>query len=145
LSVTRCQRRRYRGQALVETAIALPVVLLIALGVLGVARVTNALMAVTVASREAARAAARAPDADTAWDWGTRRGQQVAAEYGLDTSSQAFLLDVDVSSFEWWGEVRASASYSVSLADVPLIPWAELSIPLQRTHAEVLDPYRSSP
>jgi Flp pilus assembly protein TadG len=139
------RQSRKRGQALVETAIALPVVLLIALGVLGVARLSNTLMAVTVAAREASRAAVLAPDADTAWLWGANRGQQVAAEYGLDTSSEAFLLDVDVSSFEWWGEVRASASYSVSLADIPLIPWAEVSIPLRRSHAEVLDPYRSSP
>jgi Tfp pilus assembly protein PilV len=134
-----------RGQALVETAIALPVVLIIALGILSVARISNALMAVTATAREAARAAVLAPDADTAWDWGTTRGQQVAAEYGLDTSSQAFLLDVDVSSFEWWGEVRTSANYMVTLGDVPLIPWSTISIPLHRSHAEVLDPYRSSP
>ena len=134
-----------RGQALVETAIALPVILLIAFGVLGVARLNNTLMAVTATAREAARAAVLAPDADAAWDWGTSRGQQVAAEYGLDTSSEAFLLDVDVSSFEWWGEVRASANYVVTLAHIPLIPWVSVSVPLHRSHAEVLDPYRSSP
>ena len=133
-----------RGQALVETAIALPIILLIVFGVLGVARLNNTLMAVTATAREAARAAVLAPDADAAWDWGTSRGQQVAAEYGLDTSSQAFLLDVDVSSFEWWGEVRASATYVVTLGDIPLIRWAAISIPLHRSHAEVLDPYRSS-
>jgi hypothetical protein len=134
-----------RGQALVETAIALPVMLLVVFGVLGVARLNNTLTAVTATAREAARAAVLAPDADAAWDWGTSRGQQVAAEYGLDTSSEVFMLDVDVSSFEWWGEVRASASYVVTLADIPLIRWAAISIPLHRSHAEVLDPYRSSP
>jgi Tfp pilus assembly protein PilV len=142
------QQRRpgaHRGQALVETAIALPIIMLIAFGVLGVARLNNTLMAVTATAREAARAAVLAPTAEAAWDWGTSRGQQVAAEYGLDTSSQAFLLDVDVSSFEWWGEVRTSASYIVTLADIPLIGWAAISIPLHRSHAEVLDPYRSSP
>ena len=133
-----------RGQALVETAIALPIILLIVFGVLGVARLNNTLMGVTATAREAARAAVLAPDADAAWDWGTSRGQQVAAEYGLDTSSQSFLLDVDVSSFEWWGEVRASATYVVTLGDIPLVRWAAISIPLHRSHAEVLDPYRSS-
>ena len=137
--------RARHGQALVETAIALPIILLIVFGVLGVARLNSTLMAVTATAREAARAAVLAPDADAAWHWGTSRGQQVAAEYGLDTSSQAFLLDVDVSSFEWWGEVRASATYVVNLADIPLIRWAVISIPLHRSHAEVLDPYRSSP
>ena len=119
--------------------------LLVVFGVLGVARLNNTLTAVTATAREAARAAVLAPDADAAWDWGTSRGQQVAAEYGLDTSSEVFVLDVDVSSFEWWGEVRASASYVVTLADIPLIRWAAISIPLHRSHAEVLDPYRSSP
>ncbi len=133
------------AQALVETAIAIPVMLLIVFSVLGLVSLNNTLMAVTATAREAARAAVLAPDADAAWDWGTSRGQQVAAEYGLDTSSQAFLLDVDVSSFEWWGEVRASATYVVSLGDIPLIQWAAISIPLHRSHAEVLDPYRSSP
>jgi Tfp pilus assembly protein PilV len=137
--------RARRGQALVETAIALPVMLLIVFGVLGIARLNSTLMAVTATAREAARAAVLAPDADAAWDWGTSRGQQVAAEYGLDTSSEAFLLDVDVASFEWWGEVRASATYVVTLGDIPLIRWMSVSIPLHRSHAEVLDPYRSSP
>ena len=127
-----------------ETALALPVVLMLGLGILGVARVSGALMGVTAAAREAARAAALAPDADTAWSWGTTRGQQVAAEYGLNTSSASFLVDVDVSSFEWWGEVRASVTYAVSLADIPLVPWTQVQVPLQRSHAEVLDPYRSS-
>jgi len=142
-------RRQWPGarpaQGLVETAIAIPVMLLIVFSVLGLVRLNNTLMAVTATAREAARAAVLAPDADAAWDWGTTRGQQVASEYGLDTSSQAFLLDVDVSSFEWWGEVRASATYVVSLGDIPLIQWAAISIPLHRSHAEVLDPYRSSP
>jgi hypothetical protein len=133
------------AQALVETAIAIPVMLLIVFSVLGLVRLNNTLMAVTATAREAARAAVLAPDADAAWDWGTSRGQQVVAEYGLDTSSQAFLLDVDVSSFEWWGEVRASATYAVSLGDIPLVQWAAISIPLHRSHAEVLDPYRSGP
>jgi hypothetical protein len=140
----RRSKRRTRGQALVETALALPVVLMLGLGILGVARVTSALMGVTVAAREAARAAALAPDADTAWSWGTTRGQQVAAEHGLNTSSASFLVDVDVSSFEWWGEVRASVTSAVVLADIPLVPWAQVQVPLQRSHAEVLDPYRSS-
>jgi hypothetical protein len=140
----RRSRRRARGQALVETALAVPVVLMLGLGTLGVARVTTALMGVTVAAREAARAAVHAPDADTAWSWGTTRGQQVAAEYGLNTTAASFLVDVDVSSFEWWGEVRASVNYTVSVTDVPLVPWAQVQIPLQRSHAEVLDPYRSS-
>jgi hypothetical protein len=142
--VRRRSKRRTRGQALVETALALPLVLMLGLGTLGVARVSSALMGVTVAAREAARAAARAPEADTAWAWGTTRGQQVASEYGLNTSSSSFRVDVDVSSFEWWGEVRASVRYTVSLADVPLVPWAQVQVPLQRSHAEVLDPYRST-
>ena len=131
------------AQALVETALALPVVVMLGLGVRGAARVTGALVGVTASAREAARAAVRAPDADTAWSWGTSRGRQVATEYGLETSNESFAVDVDVSTFEWWGEVRASVRYSIGLADVPFVQWAQVRVPIQRSHAEVLDPYRS--
>jgi hypothetical protein len=134
-------RRGRRGQALVEFALAAPVVLLLVFGLLGAARVTGATLGVIAAAREAARVAVRAPDADTAWQWGTQRGSDVGAEYGLTNGT--LLVDVDTSSFGVWGEVRVAATYSVSLVDVPLVRWTQVQIPLRRAHAEVVDPYRT--
>ena len=132
---------RRRAQALVEFALAAPVVLLMVFGVLGAARVTGATLGVIATAREAARVAVRAPDADTAWLWGVQRGNDIGAEYGLSNGS--LRVDVDSSSFGTWGEVRVAATYTVDLVDVPLIRWAQVQIPLRRTHAEVVDPYRT--
>jgi hypothetical protein len=142
-------RSRAPAQALVEVACALGVMLLLAFGLLGVARVTGSLLGLTAVAREAARAGARAPDAATAVSWASDRGQQVAVEYGLYGVS----LDVDTSSFDVQpspdalvpGEVRVSASVSVDLSDVPLVSWAQVHVPLRRAYAEVVDPYRSAP
>jgi len=141
--------RQTRGQALVELACAMSVVLVLAFGLLGVARVTGALLGLTAVAREAARAGARAPDASTAFDWASSRGQQVAAEYGL----AGIALDIDTSSFETQpapgllvpGEIRVRADLTVDLSDVPLVSWAQLQVPLERGFAEVVDPYRSAP
>jgi hypothetical protein len=141
--------RAARGQALVELACGLSVILVLIFGLLGVARVTSALLGLTAVTREAARVGARAPDAATAFDWAVARGQQVAAEYGL----AGVLLDVDTSSFDMQsgpealepGEIRVRADATVDLSDVPLVAWAQVQVPLERRFAEVVDPYRSAP
>jgi hypothetical protein len=138
-----------RGQALVELACGLPVILLLVFGLLGVARVTTGLLGLTAVTREAAQVGARAPDAATAYEWAVARGQQVAAEYGLTGA----LLDVDTSSFDVQsgpgvfipGEIRVRADAKVDLSDVPLVAWAQIQVPLERRFAEVVDPYRSAP
>lgn len=141
--------RSARGQALVELACGLSVILVLVFGLLGAARVTSALLGLTAVTREAARVGARAPDAATAFDWALARGDQVAAEYGLG----GVLLDVDTSSFELQsgagvfvpGEIRVRANTTIDLSDVPLVAWAQVRVPLERRFAEVVDPYRSAP
>ncbi len=81
------------GQAMVELACGLSVVLVLVFGLLGVARVTRALLGLTAVARDAARVGARAPDVATAFDWAVSRGQQVAADYGL----VGVVPDVDTS------------------------------------------------
>jgi hypothetical protein len=138
-----------RGQALVELACGLPVILLLVFGLLGVARVTTGLLGLTAVTREAAQVGARAPDAATAYEWAVARGQQVAAEYGFG----GVLLDVDTSNFDVQsgpgvfvpGEIRVRADATVDLSDVPLVAWAQIQVPLERRFAEVVDPYRSAP
>jgi TadE-like protein len=85
------RQRRGRGQALVELALVVPLLLLFAFGTLGVSRVVRAHMALSAAAHEAARAAALSPlplgpdrgettDAKAA---GVTAGQRVAAGFGL--------------------------------------------------------------
>ena len=128
-----------RGQALVETALVLPVLLLLAFGVVGVARVTRAQMEVSAVAREAARAAARADGAAEATSRGLDRGHEVAAGYGLTNGS--LQLTIEPGSFARGAPVRAAARYEVRLDDLPLLGWVRVAI--ARDHVERTDLYRS--
>jgi hypothetical protein len=116
-----------------------PVLLLLAFGVVGVGRVVQAQMAVTASAREAARAAALGDSPSAALERGRLRGEDVARGYGLAGSD--FSLSVDPGSFERGGRVRASARYQVELDDLPLLGWAR--IPVASEHVERVDLYRS--
>jgi hypothetical protein len=128
-----------RGQALVETALVLPVLLLLAFGVVGATRLTQARMEVSAVAREAARAAALTDDAAEATSRGLARGHDVAAGYGLANGSLEVMLEP--GSFERGAPVRATARYEVALGDLPLLGWARVSI--AREHVERTDLYRS--
>jgi Flp pilus assembly protein TadG len=127
------------GQALVETALVVPLLLLLAFGVVGVGRVTHAQLGVSAVAREAARAAALADTPGESSARGLGRGQEVAAGYGLANGS--LRLTVEPGSFARGGQVRASASYAVSLDDLPLLGWAR--IPVVSDRVEPVDLYRS--
>lgn len=131
--------RRQRAQALVEAALVLPLLLLLALGVLGVGRVTQAQMGVSAVVREAARAGVLADGPVMAATRGSARGQDAAAGYGLRNGSLA--LTVDASGFGRGGQVRADARYTVTLEDLPLLGWVRVSV--ASSHAETVDRYRS--
>lgn len=128
-----------RGQALVETALVLPLLLVLSFGVIGVGRVTQARMGVDAVAREAARAAAMSSDLGSALSEGTTRGQAVAAGYNL--ANGTLQLVVDVGQSDPGGEVQASAAYTVSFGDLPLLGWAQ--VPASSVHAERIDLYRS--
>ena len=115
----------------------LPVLLLLLLGVLAAARVTEPLLGVTAVAREAARAGALADNANDAARAARARGEQVARDYGL----RDVTIDADVSGFGPSGQVRVTASTSVRLSDVPLLQARDLR--LQRTHAEVVGLWRA--
>lgn len=132
-------RKNERGQALVELALVIPVLLLLAFGVIAAGRVTEAQMGVSAVSREAARAAALANDPGAAASQGMARGQQVATGYQLADGS--LQLAVNAGGFARGGTVQASAHYTVSLADLPLLGWAHMTV--GSTHLERVDLYRS--
>ena len=133
------RRHAFRGQALVELALVLPLLLFLAFAVVGVGRVMQARLAVNAVTREAARAGAQA-GASTAAAAGMARGRDVAHGYGLTDRSLELL--VDGGRFEPGGMVTSVASYEVRFDDLPLLGWAHL-----RVHSEAreaIDLYRSS-
>lgn len=130
---------REQGQALVELALVIPVLLILAFGVVGVGRVIQAQMAVSAVVREAARAAALANTPAQASSDGIARGQEVAAGYGLSAAS--LQLSVDPGSLTRGSAVQASAHYTVELGDLPLLGWARVTV--GSSHSERVDLYRS--
>lgn len=128
-----------RGQALVETALVVPLLLLLAVGVVAVGRLTQAQMAVGAVAREAARAGALASSASQAGQWGLERGQDAAVGYGLTNGT--FELIVDPGAFDRGGGVQAAARYRVALEDLPLLGW--VGVPVARSHVEPIDLHRS--
>ncbi len=130
---------RHHGQALIETALVIPMLLVLAFGVVGVGRVTQAQLAVSAAAREAARVGALSDDAAQAKEQGRSQGEKVAQGYGL--TGDSFTITVDAGSFERGGKVRAEARYEVALDDLPLLGWARL--PVASEHVERIDLYRS--
>ena len=131
--------RAERGNALVETALVLPIVLFLAFGVVGVQRVLHAQTGVSAGAREAARAGALADTPAGARALGGERGRAVAAGYGLANGS--LRITVDPGALPRAGEVRSEAEYVATLDDLPLLGWVRVAV--SSRHAERVDPYRS--
>ncbi len=138
-SVARYEAGGQRGQALVETALVVPLLLLLAFGVIGVGRVVQAQMGVSAVARESARAAALANDPAEAMAVGLARAQEVAVGYRLSNGSLRVV--VDPGSMARGSRVRAAVRYEVELGDLPLLGWARVS--LASDHLERTDLYRS--
>ncbi|MGI9147425.1 MAG: NERD domain-containing protein [Chloroflexota bacterium] len=133
--------RAQTAQALVEAALALPVVLALVFGTLAISRVVQAQTAVVAVAHEAARAAALGNGPEDAVDRMRRRVEVVAPGLGLDPG--AIVLDWDVSTFaKTPGRVSASVRYRVDLGDLPVAGW--VPVPTVRAeHVEWVDPFRS--
>ena len=138
-SGTRSWPSHRRGQALVETALVVPLLLTLAFGVVAAGRVAHGKMAVEAIAREAARVASMADTAADARAHGLARGREVAAGYGLDDGS----LDVRIEpgAFSRGGEVRASVHGDVALDDLPLLNRTHVRV--SSDHVERIDAYRS--
>ncbi|MCZ7576316.1 MAG: pilus assembly protein [Dehalococcoidia bacterium] len=131
--------REDSGQALVEAALAIPVLLVLVFGVVAVGRVTEAKIAVQAAARESARALAVAPSEGEGIADALAIGEAVAAGYGLDGGR--LIVEVDSGGFGRGGTVTSDVSYSVSLSDLPLLGFFEVNV--SASHAERIDLYRS--
>jgi len=128
-----------RGQAIVETALVLPLLLFLAFGVVGVQRVLHAQTGVSAVAREAARVAALAGNPAQARETGEDRAQSVATGYGLTNGS--LRVSLNPGAFARGGEVQVEVQYSASLDDLPLLGWVH--VPVSSRHVERIDPYRS--
>ena len=138
-SLLRWLRKDQPGMALAELVVAMPLLLTMVFGIIGLGRILQADAAVKGVAREAARAAALADTATDASSRGLARGQAVAAGYGLTNGS--LKLTLDPGTFDRGGQVTAQATYTVQLGDLPLMHWVRKDVSAQQH--EPIDIYRS--
>ncbi len=131
--------RAWRGQALVEGALIVPVLLALLFGVLAVNHVAQAKLGVVAAAREAARSGAQASGGDEVAA-ATARGAATAAGAGLDNGS--FVLTVTSSGGRVGGYLATSASYRVTFVDWAV--FARGGIVVRGEALERFDRYRDS-
>lgn len=127
------------GQAMVEAAIAVPVLLLLVFGVVAIGRITDAKVAVQAAAREASRTLAVAPSEEQGMNDALDAGRAAALGYGL--ADERLTIDIDANGFVRGGEVSADVSYSVPLSDLPLLSFFEVEV--SSSHTEQVELYRS--
>ena len=127
------------GQALVEAALAIPVLLMLVFGVVAAGRIVEAKIAVQAAARESSRALAVAPSEEQGVADALTAGESVAVGYGLD--GDRLIIEVDSGGFNRGGTVTSDVQYSVSLSDLPLLSFMDVDV--GASHSERIDIYRS--
>jgi Flp pilus assembly protein TadG len=104
-----------RGQALLELAVTVPVLLLLSVGMVAVVRVADARSGLDAATAAAAASAARQPDPAAAGAAARDRFSQVAATYPISAPG----LTLQVGSFRRGGSVEATGRGEVDLSWAP--------------------------
>ena len=127
------------GQALVEAALVLPVILLVVFGVVMAGRVTHAKVAVQASAREASRALATAASEQQGLADAAEAGRSTAEGYGL--GAERLTVDASSNGFERGGTASAEVTYRVPLGGLPLLNQVDISV--SSTHTERIDLYRS--
>jgi Nuclease-related domain/TadE-like protein len=129
------------AQALVEVVLALPIVLGLLFGVVGLSRLVQAQSSLVLVVHEAARAGALGFDPADAEQRARLRADLVAANLGLERGALNVVVDARRFGRDE-GRVFASADYQLDLRDLPLIGWGG-PIRLSAEHVEWVDPFRS--
>ena len=127
------------GQAMVEAAIAVPVLLLLVFGVVAIGRITDAKVAAQAAAREASRTLAVAPSEERGTTDAMEAGHAAAVGYGL--AEERLTIDVHANGFVRGGDASADVSYSLPLSDLPLLSFFEVEV--SSSHTEQVELYRS--
>jgi hypothetical protein len=129
------------AQAMVEAALALPVVLAVLFGTLALSRLVQAQTGLVSIAHEAARAGSLGSSPTDAIDRIQRRVDLVAPGMGLDPRSIEVAWDVSRFAADR-GYVLVRVQYRVDFGDLPLSGW--VPTPLVRAeHVEWVDPFRS--
>jgi Flp pilus assembly protein TadG len=128
-----------RGNAMIEAALVIPVVLAVAFGIVTAGRVVHAKIAVQAAAREAGRTLATAASETDGLTVARDRAVAVAGGYGL--SPELFTVTLDPGNFARGGTVRANTAYPVPLGDVPL--FGHIQVTVSSSHQELIELYRS--
>src|SRR5258708_33529340 len=110
--------RRQSGQALVEWGLSAFVLMLFAFGLLAVGQIVGEDMAVRSAATQAAFAAARAPSATAAQQY----GQAAAAEAVLGSPIENLQVTIDTGSFQRGSTLPGTPRGHGNLAAVSTIP-----------------------
>jgi Flp pilus assembly protein TadG len=131
------RQRRSHGQAALEAALVLPLVLVLVLGVFAVGVVGRTDAALLAVAQEAARAAATSSSAGEAAAHGIARGQHVADGYRLTDAS----ISVDARDFRPGGQVQADATVTISLVGISV--FGPYQLRLHHQQVEPVDPYRN--
>ncbi len=127
------------GQALVEAALVLPVLLVLVFGVVMAGRVVHAKIAVQAAAREASRTLATAPSEEQGLTDANDAARSAADGYGLPADGLS--VDLESNGFQRGGTVSASVSYNVGLGGLALLDAVDITV--SSSHSEQVDPYRS--
>ncbi len=131
---------RQSGQALVEWVMSAFVLMLFAFGLLAVGQIVGEDVAIRSAATQAAFAAARAPSASAAQQY----GQAAAAEAMRGVQVENFQVTIDTGTFQRGSTLTVTAKGYVSLAALPGISQllgAKVALTWQ-AHA-LIEPYRS--
>jgi Flp pilus assembly protein TadG len=128
-----------RGNAVTETVLVVPILLLVALFVVFVGRITSTNHDIDGAARDAARAASIAATPDSAI--AAAQATTTATLAGRHVRCNELAVNVDTTAFTAGGNVTVSVACTVSLADVAglLVPG---SATLHAHAVEVVDRYR---
>lgn len=129
------------GTAAVEFVLVAPALILMLAAVVGAGRVVSTKSAVLDVAREAARAAADAPDASTAEAVATDRAHQVAAGHGLDPAR--LTIEQDPGDFARGAPYTVDVIYRVELSDLPALGFLPGSFVVSAHHAELTDRFKS--
>lgn len=130
------------AQALVELALALPVVVALVCGAIGLGRVVTTQLGLIGLAHDVARVGALAASPSDAVARMTNRMVTLAPGLGIDPSATE--LDYDTSAFSSPVSPRivATVRYRVDLGDLPLIGWMGAPV-LRAQHVEWMDRFRS--
>lgn len=134
-------RRREEGTAAIELVLVAPVLVVLLAAIIGAGRVVNTKSAVLTVAREAARAAAEAPDASAAKEAAQRRADEVASGLGLDPARLTIVEEA--GGFGRGEPYSVDVSYRVKLGDLPAMGLLPGSFVVSARHTELTERYKS--